>query len=199
MINIDNETILMEKYKLTPDELYCVKLILLASEESSIDYLIRFTSISAEHRELFKKCLVSLREKEIILKSYKIPKSGQQFIPEDVKFNKNFLKNFFRASFDMGQELFNAYPPFAMINGSNVMLRSISKKFNSLEDAYAYYGKCIKWNPETHREILELISWSKDFNILNCSLGSFIVDNKWIDLKELRDKGNTNYNTIKML
>lgn len=101
----------------------------------------------------------------------------------------------------MGKELFEAYPQFGSINGSVIPLRGVSKKFDSLEQAYFKYGKSINFNPEKHKYIIELVEWAKDNNILNCSLASFIVNNGWCDLEALKngDIANINYDAIKMI
>ena len=38
--------------------------------------------------------------------------------------------------------------------------------FDSLEEAYFRYGKSIKWNEERHNQIIELVRWAKDNNII---------------------------------
>ena len=72
----------------------------------------------------------------------------------------------YKCSFELGKELFEEYPQFKTINGSLVSLRGISKHFNSLEEAYFKYGKYIKWSPENHIEIIELVKWGKEHNII---------------------------------
>ncbi len=81
-------------------------------------------------------------------------------------------------------------------------LRGVTKKFNSLEDCYRAYGKAINWNPEKHKEILELIDWAKNYtNFIQFSLASFVVDRHWETLEALRDGkiSNINFDTIKDL
>ena len=145
--------------------------------------------------------LVKLQEKGIILQSYKIPNEGEEFIPYDISINKNFIKNLYKCSFELGKELFEEYPQFNTINGSLVSLRGISKHFNSLEEAYFKYGKYIKWSPEKHNEIIELVKWGKEHNIICQSLSSFIINNAWEDLKAMKegDTMNINYDTIREL
>lgn len=69
-LSIDNELCLLEKYNLTPTELFTVKVILLAKEEGEYEWLQRFINLIGT--EKFKKILLSLQDKGIILKSYKI-------------------------------------------------------------------------------------------------------------------------------
>ena len=92
----------MDQYKLNPNELFCIKVILLA-QEGEYEYLQNYAQILSGQLRLL---LESLQSKGIIVKAYKIPKEGTQFIPEDVQFNQNFLKKYYRSSFEMGEELF---------------------------------------------------------------------------------------------
>ena len=70
MLNIDNELSILEKYKLTPTELFAIRVILLAQDENFTDYLIRFNNLLEGK---FREELLKLQDKSIILKSYKIP------------------------------------------------------------------------------------------------------------------------------
>ena len=108
-LNIEEELNIMEKYKLSPNELFTIRVLLLAKEEYNEEYLFRFLSIPEPMRGDLRSTLVSLQDKGIILKSYKIPNKGEQFYPEEVEFNKAFLKNFFRASYEMGFEIYSPY------------------------------------------------------------------------------------------
>jgi hypothetical protein len=202
-ISSENELVILEKYKLTPNEYYTLMSLLEVQDGYSSESLIRYLKISDEHKKVFRESLHSLQEKGLILKSYKIPNKGEKFDPIQVEINKNVVKTFWKASFDMGQELFETYPMFAMINGYPVSIRTISKKFNTPEDAFRYYSKVINWNPEKHKEIINLLKWEKENQVhfINMSLSSFIIDQKWNELKALKDGelGNINYDTIKTL
>ena len=76
---------------------------------------------------------------------------------------------------------------FGLINGEPVGIRSVSKKFDSLEDFYRYYGKSISWKPDKHEYIMELVSWAKDNNLLVTTLANFVIDHKWEELEALRN------------
>lgn len=202
MHNIDEQLILMEKYKLTSDELlFLTVLLLLQDGESDYTFISRYLSLPTDCRNGIRESLLSLQNKEIITKSYKVPNVGEKFIPEDVTINKNFVKNFYRCSFDMGKELFENYPMFGLINGEPVGIRSVSKKFDSLEDFYKYYGKTISWKPEKHEYIMGLVEWAKEKNLLVTTLANFVIDHKWEELEALRDGeiANIDFNAVKQL
>ena len=202
MHNIDEQLVLMEKYKITSDELlFLTVLLLLQDGEDDYTFISHYLSLPIDCRNGIRETLISLQNKEVITKAYKIPEKGQKFIPEDVTINKNFVKNFYRCSFDIGKELFEAYPMFGIINGEPVGIRSVSKKFDSLEDFYRYYGKTISWKPETHEHIIELVNWAKERNLLVTTLANFVIDHKWEELEALRNGeiANIDFNAVKQL
>lgn len=188
----ENELCILEKYKLTPTELFTIKVILLAKEEGDYEPLQRLSVILDGGLRLE---LERIKSKGIILQTYKLPKPGTPFIPEDVEFNKNFLKQYFRASFEMGEELFSNYPQFTTVQGQVYNLRRVSKKFNDLEDAFAKYGKVIKYNPDTHDEIIKLIKWGIDNGYNFTTLDDFICDRGWLSLKAFKEGSGINVNT----
>ena len=194
--NIDEEIAILEKYELSPTELFIIKSIILMQEGYEENYLIRFLHLPEKIRGDFRHHLISLQERGFILKEYKIPNKGEEFNPLEIPINKLLFKTIYKSSFDLGQELFETYPLFGNIQGSIVSLRGISKKFDSLEDFYRFYGKTIKWNPEVHQHILSLINWEKDNNIgfINFSLSTFVIEHKWEELEALKDGSLTNIN-----
>lgn len=198
---MEAEVSLLDKYRLVPTELFLIRVLLLLQDDNNEELFLNYIKVLKQAGINLRNILLSLQEKEILLKSCKIVKEGEEFDPYSLQLNKNFIKNLYKCSFELGKELFEEYPAFAIINNSYTSLRGVSKHFNSLEDAYIKYGKSIKWNPETHAEIIELVKWAKEHNMLNQSLGSFIVNNSWHDLKAIMngDAGNINFDTIREL
>ena len=198
-MSIDEQLNILEKYGLNPIELFIVNLIFLTQEGYEEPYLLRYLKIP-ENKENFRPTLLKLQNKGIILKSYKIPEKGSKFDPLEIPLNQNFFKSFWKSSFELGKELFETYPMFTNINGYTVSLRSIAKKFNSLEDFYRFYGKSISWNLDKHKEIIDLINWEQQNNIgfLRMSLSSFVIEQKWNELKALKDGdvANINFDTL---
>ena len=188
--NIENKLSILEKYNLTPTELFTIKVVLLAKEEGEYEWLKRFSQI-VKLREI----LIRLQEKGIILKSWKLPKEGQQLIVEDIPVNQSFQKQFFRASFEMGEELFYTYPQFLVINGISYNAKRVSKKFDSLEDAFRSYTKSIKNNPDIHKNIIELIKWGIENNYNFTTLDDFICDRSWTALEAFKNGDGININT----
>ena len=188
--NLRTELILMDQYKLDPNELFCIKVILLA-QEGEYEYLQNYAQILNGQLRLL---LTTLQSKGIIIKAYKIPKEGTQFIPEDVQFNQNFLKKYYRSAFEMGEELFYTYPQSAVVQGQVFNLRTVSKKFDSLEDAFGKYAKQIKNNPELHRQVIDDIKWGIENGYNFTTLDRFIVDRAYESLHSMRLGENININ-----
>ena len=201
-LTLEEEVCLLDKYGLTPNELLVVRILLILQDDGE-EQLFQKLMVTLKHINLpLREVLEQLQKKEIILKSYKIPKSGEKFDPYAIPINKNFIKALYKSSFEMGKELFDSYPQFGNINGNLIPLRGISKKFDSLEQAYFKYGKSIGFNPEKHKTIIELVDWARENNILNCSRASFIVNEGWHDLNALKNNGdvaNINYDAIRIL
>ena len=184
----------MDKYGLTPNELLVVR-VLLILQDNNEEGLLQNLMVTLKHINLpLREVLVQLQKKEVIVKSFKIPNSGEKFDPYSIPINKNFIKTLYKSSFEMGKELFDSYPQFGSINGNVVPLRTVAKHFDSLEQAYFKYGKAIGFNPEKHKVIIELTKWAKDNNILNCSLSSYIINNGWLDLQAMKDGNTANFN-----
>lgn len=200
-LSLEEEVSILDKYRLVPTELFLIRVLLILQDDGDEELFIRYIRTLKQAGINLRNILISLQEKEILLKQCKIVKEGEEFDPYSLQLNKNFIKNLYKCSFVLGKELFEEYPAFAVINNSYTSLRGVSKHFNSLEDAYIKYGKSIKWNPKIHQEIIELVKWAKEHNMLNMSLGSFIVNNGWYDLKAIMngDAGNMNFDSIRSL
>lgn len=199
-LNLEEEIALISKYRISPNELMLVRTLLIMQEEGNEDLFKNYIESLYECGVKLREILLCLQEKGIILKSFKVCKEGEAFDPYSIPFNKAFTRTLYKCSFELGKELFEEYPQFGSVQGNVVGLRSISKKFDSLEDAYFKYGKSIRWNPEYHNYIIELVRWAKEHNIINYTLASFIIDQRWLELQALRDgEGNINYESVKML
>ena len=198
---MEDEISLLSKYNITPNELMFIRTLLILQDEDDEELFAKYLQVLINGGFRVRDIILCLQEKGIVLQSYKLSKEGSEFDPNAIPLNKNFLKTLYKCSFEMGKELFEEYPQFGSIQGNLVGLRSISKKFDSLEQAYFKYGKSIGWNLEKHNHIIELVKWAKEHEIINYSLQSFIIDQRWLELESLKegDTTNINYDTIRML
>ena len=174
-------------YNLTFDEFFLIYMTLLArDEENHEEFINKWFSNGGKDRlrDLFN----SLKSKGIIHKDY----NPEVYNPNNVEFNKNFLKGWYKQSGEMGQELWNAYPNFVEIKNRLCSLKNISKKFYSLDDFYFYYSSTIGHNPDKHKEVMDLLNWGKENNLINYGILEFCASQKWLLLKEMKEKGLDN-------
>ena len=197
MDNLKNQILFRNKYKMDDNQLTLLEILLIAQNEEDNE-LVKMYFTSTKDIRLH---LIYLQNIGIILKTYKIPNKGEKLDIYDIPINKNFIKDFYKSSFEMGKELFETYPQFGLINGSSVGIRSVSRKFNSLEDFYRFYGKTIRNKPEMHQHIIDLINWAKEQNVIVCSLCNVVIDHKWEELQALKDGNlaNVNFDAIKIV
>lgn len=201
-LDIKEEISLLSKYRITPNELMIIRTLLLLQDEGNEELFQNYIELLHNCNVNLREVFLCLQEKGIILKTgFKVPNEGEAFDPYSVPFNKAFTKTLYKCSFELGKELFEEYPQFGSVQGNVVGLRSVSKKFDSLEDAYFKYGRNIGWNPERHNRIIELVRWAKEHNIINYTLASFIVDHRWLELEALKngDIANIDYDSVKLL
>lgn len=140
---LEEEIALLDKYGLTADELLFIRCVLIMQDDNNEELFDHLYGVYKQQHINLRSILVSLQEKGVILRSYIIPAAGQIFDPHSVQINKNFIKNIYKNSFELGKELFDNYPQFGQINQNTVPLRSVARHFDSLEDAYFRYGKNI--------------------------------------------------------
>jgi hypothetical protein len=196
---IDEEFVIFEKYSVTPNELFFLKMLLLAKEEDSLDKIQRYFKLPEESRGSIIEMLKSLKNKGIILSTYKIPEKGMKFSPLDVPLSQNFQKHFFKASFDLGKDLFDHYPISTVVNGIEYKLRRVSKKFDSLEDCFRTYGKYIRWSQKTHEHVIELVEWGKANGYQFTSLADFVVDQDWLNIEDMKENGTLTTSNLRLL
>ena len=70
---IDEEFVIFEKYSVTPNELFFLKMLLLAKEEDMQDTIYRYFKLPEAARGSIIEMLKTLKEKGIILSTYKVP------------------------------------------------------------------------------------------------------------------------------
>lgn len=175
---------LLITYDLTADELLVVYLTFLArDEEGHPEYFSKWFSNggASKLRDVFN----SLKNKGLIKKDY----NPTEYNPNEIDFNKNFLKSWIKNSGELGQELFEEYPPFMSSGAKLYPLKNIAKKYNTLDEFFFAYSSAIKHNPETHKEVMKLLKWGKEHGQITYSIVEFVVSHKWEELKYIRDNG----------
>lgn len=198
-LELKQQLLFCDKYNINPNELLLLEIILIAQDSDDPEIVREYFSSREHTRGCTIELLSGLKSAGIIHKSYKIPERGTVFNPLDVPLNKNVVKDFYKCSFELGKELWDTYPQFGIVNNSQVGLRSVSKKFDTIEDFYRFYGRTIRWKPEIHNQIIELVKWAREHNILCTTIANFVIDHKWEELEALKDEGRVNYDSMRLL
>lgn len=196
-LSIQRELDFMVKYGLTPEELFIIRMIMYA-QDGHDEYIKSFVEEGNLEKPL-RDILESLQEKEIITKRYHIPGKGMPFNPNDVDFNKLVIKSYMQHSGTLGMDLWEHYPPFTIINGRPFDLRNPTKLYKSLEEMCWGYGKEIKFNPIVHAEVIDLLEYGKDNNLISNNICSFIAGHQWELLKQYRDGDMGTFKTTELL
>jgi hypothetical protein len=195
MLTIERKIELMQHYGLTSNEIdLAVAIFMAQDEEANPKYLMTWYKIHGH--EIFKNSLIGLKNKEVILKSFIIPVEGARFSPNSVEFNKTFLKIFLKHSGQMGKELWEAYPSFMIINGRAMSLKNIIKEnvgYRNLDEFFFAYGKSIKFDPEKHKEVLEITEKANKAGMLNEGILSYVGNQRWDILKHEFENGALDY------
>ena len=175
---------IMAQYKLTADELLLIYLTLCA-QDGHTQYFNQWFNNGGQSRlrELFN----SLKEKGIIHKNY----NPQSYIPDEIEFNQNFIKQYFKQAGILGKELFDNYEPFGYANGKTYSLRNIAKKFFSLDDFYFWYSSNIGHSIKKHKEIMEILQWARAHKLVKVSILEFVASHKWEEFELMRKEGYT--------
>ena len=198
-LDLKQQLIWCNTFGITPTELILFEVLLLLQENDDPELVKFYFELKENVRGSFKESLTRLQETGLVNKSYKIPEKGAKVNPYEIPLNKTKTKQFYKSSFELGKELYENYPLSTVVNGIEYKLRRISKKFNSLEDAYVKYGKSIGWNPERHEEIINLIKQGIANNYNFTTLDDFIVDNDWLNLEAISKDGIINNSNMKLL
>lgn len=185
---------------LTPTELFILRLLFLAIDGDS-SLLVNYLSNISDGKIIFRKVLESLKDKKVILSSFKIPQEGESLNFQNIPFNKNFLKMYIRESNELGKELFDAYPPFININGKLCSIKNFTKaNLFTFEEFCTYYARAIKNAGVTHERVIEAVEFGKEHNLLNYSITEFIASRKWLEIEYIRESGNVNgYNNSELV
>lgn len=187
----------MEQFKLTPEEMLAVELLILAGIENDKSLIFKYYKIPLENRTSLPVIISELQRKGVILKSFKIPVPlTTDFNFETIPFNSIFINKYHKFSGELGQELRNTYPRTAIVGGEITPMQNYAKYFNSEEEFHFAYGKAIGWKPEVHKQVLELIEWAKKNGgiCLNMNIGAFVISKMWESIREYRDGGGSMLN-----
>lgn len=182
---------IMADYNLTADELLLVYLTFISRSENGNSeynriYFERWYEQGGNKR--LKELFDSLKEKGVIIKNY----NPSEYDPNEIEFNKNFIKSYFKLSGELGQELWKHYPANMFLNGKVVSLKNFTKSFITLDELYFHYAKTIGHNLQKHQEVIEILDWAKKNDLVTIGIVEFISSRKWEEYQQLRINGIQN-------
>ena len=75
------------------------------------------------------------------------------------------------------------------------------QKIHLVQNRSFKYGKYIHFDIELHKQVIELVKWGIDNGYNFTTLDSFIVDQDWRNIQNVRDGGDININldAVKLL
>lgn len=174
---------------LTPEEWFITQLLFLGTIDERDKQLnaASLYQIGGIATRSLREHLVSLQNKGILTKEYKIPAPGNLFDPEAVIFNKNFLHAHLKYSMELGQELLDHYPEYI----NNLCMTNTTKSFpaEGNEGLFRAYGKRIGWNPIKHAHVLDILDRALEANLVYYGICEFVLGEKWGRLEKELDKG----------
>ena len=106
-LELKQQILFCEKYKLDANQLLLLEIILIAQEGDDAEIVQLYFQSKAKGSLLNN--LIKLQEVGVILKSYKMPGKGERLDLNTIPINKNLVKDFYKCSFELGKELFEVY------------------------------------------------------------------------------------------
>ena len=79
-----------------------------------------------------------------------------------------------------GNEMWDAYPSFIMVNGAQVPAKTCDK-----DDIMDLYGDIIAYNPIYHRRVLELIAYAKNNGLISMGIEKWVKSRQWEAIESL--------------
>lgn len=179
---------IINKYNLSADELLLIYLTFISQSENGNGRIYFEHWYNGTGKNKLLQLFNSLKEKGIIKKNY----NPEEYDPDEIEFNKTFIKQYFKYTGELGKELYDNYPSFITINNKVYSLKNISKKFISLDEFYFYYSSTIGHNIDKHNEIMDLLKWGKENDLIRIGVLEFVVSHKWNELLELKNDNKIN-------
>lgn len=142
-----------------------------------------------------KECIESLMEHGMLVKhKVRDDLEWDNFNPLSVSVNRHFLDKLWRYSYEMGTELWNAYPDFGDMNGKEIPLKTI-RKMSCREELFTYYAKSIGHDVEEHKHVIELVKWSVENQtaFTNMGIEPFVMGRIWESVESFRKGGGTGF------
>lgn len=190
-IDIERQLNIMKLHSLTAEEWLLTELFMMALDEPKRSSYLSVYLNECKKDRLSLEIIQTLKDKGVFSKDTKIPVSGDTFRLENFKLSGTFLNNYFKSALEAGDELFQAYPQCVAIGEKIVSLTNITKGgYQHQEDFFAKYNKQIRYSRSKHEEVLELLTWAKEHNLIHYGIVEYVTCKKWEEHARMRDSGD---------
>ncbi len=191
-LSLNEEINLLISSNLTPTELFVLRLLFLAAE-GDVKFLTNYINNTSNGKQVLKSVLISLHDKGVINKDFKLPEEGESLNLKSIPFNKNFLKKYIKESNEAGKEFFELYPSFVNIKGRMCSIKNFTKaNLFTLEDFCQYYNKSIKFSGATHERVMKALRFGIENDLIHYSIIEFIASMKYFELEVIEASGDLN-------
>lgn len=189
-LTIDTQLAIMAKYGLTAEEYLVIELLFLATESNGSEAYFYKYFMECKKEALPRDTLQSLKDKEVLAKTYTIPGKGENFDIQDIEWGKVFINNYFKMADVGGIELMERYPAFLQGYDRPLPAKNITTKgFLSLEAFYHAYAKSIRHSRSKHDAVMQSLEWAKEHDLLTYSIAEYVVTKKWEDHMQMQENG----------
>lgn len=90
-----------------------------------------------------------------------------------------FVKAFYEASPEDGEEFWNAYPPFMTIDGKKIPTKACNK-----EELIQWYHKNVGAK-HPHKKVMQALEYAKDNKLISMRIDKWLYSESFIDLWEI--------------
>ena len=178
-LTFEEELNIMSKYSLSYEEFALVKMIFFIQDnEENINYLNTYYG-QCRKSGLKRDELQSLIDKRVLDKDTYIPERGETVRFDEFEFRKEFIKNFYKFSHELGKEIWEEYPFYLVTNRVNYPIKNFSKRFRDLPDLFQFYGKQINYNLEKHNLVIKSLKYAKENNLISSNIVDYLIGNQW--------------------
>lgn len=197
-IDLDRKLEVMCKHTLNAEQWLFIEL-LWTYNDGRPEYMFKYFNECAK-TTVPRDTLQALKDKKILASDYEVPGPDEEFEPDQVEFSKTFINNYFKLSFEAGQELWDLYPEYCQGSTSKLLIaRSLTTKgFNDHEALFQKYLKNIQYKVTNHLQVLEILAWAKEQQLLTFGIAEYVVSRKWNDHIALRDSGESGKHMFKV-
>lgn len=196
-LDLEEKLSIMQEHGLNAEEWLFIELLWLA-EDGYPEYLQQYTMKCAQAM-MPREILQSLKDKKVFDSSYKLPKAGEVFEPDQVEFSKTFINKYFKNSFEAGRELYNEYPDYLQGTNRQYGAKNVTTKGYMDENSFFHkYGQQIKFKVSNHEDVMDLLRWAKENELIQYSIVEYVTMRKWEDHRKMRESGEIGKRAFKV-